>query len=222
MEAKTHGARTAYPTSGLAGPLEPSSRGQGPASAQAVRGRRQARRAHDAGGRRPLPRLLQEPHHRRDAAAAARARRAVRPARAHRRHVPRRQDQRHREPGRAAHGAARAARRRDRGRRPRRRARRARVLDRMADFAERVRSGEWRGHTGKRIRNVVNIGIGGSDLGPDDGLRGAAPLQRRASCTSRLRLERRRHRLRPRPRATSTRPRRCSSSPRRPSPRSRR
>ncbi|MFE0785310.1 glucose-6-phosphate isomerase [Streptomyces mutabilis] len=40
------------------------------------------------------------------------------------------------------------------------------VLDRMTDFADRVRSGEWTGHTGKRIRNVVNIGIGGSDLGP--------------------------------------------------------
>jgi glucose-6-phosphate isomerase len=40
------------------------------------------------------------------------------------------------------------------------------VLDRMADFAGRVRSGAWKGHTGKRIRNVVNIGIGGSDLGP--------------------------------------------------------
>ncbi|HEX9716910.1 MAG TPA: glucose-6-phosphate isomerase [Actinomycetota bacterium] len=40
------------------------------------------------------------------------------------------------------------------------------VLDKMASFAERVRSGEWKGHTGKRIRNVVNIGIGGSDLGP--------------------------------------------------------
>lgn len=40
------------------------------------------------------------------------------------------------------------------------------VLDRMEDFSERVRSGVWRGHTGKRIRNVVNIGIGGSDLGP--------------------------------------------------------
>ncbi|WP_225628908.1 glucose-6-phosphate isomerase [Streptomyces werraensis] len=40
------------------------------------------------------------------------------------------------------------------------------VLDRMADFAGRVRSGEWTGHTGLRIRNVVNIGIGGSDLGP--------------------------------------------------------
>jgi len=40
------------------------------------------------------------------------------------------------------------------------------VLDGMADFANRVRSGEWRGHTGKRIRNVINVGIGGSDLGP--------------------------------------------------------
>jgi glucose-6-phosphate isomerase len=40
------------------------------------------------------------------------------------------------------------------------------VLDRMADFSRRVRSGEWTGHTGKPIRNVVNIGIGGSDLGP--------------------------------------------------------
>jgi glucose-6-phosphate isomerase len=40
------------------------------------------------------------------------------------------------------------------------------VLDQMADFANRVRSGEWKGHTGKAIKNVVNIGIGGSDLGP--------------------------------------------------------
>jgi glucose-6-phosphate isomerase len=40
------------------------------------------------------------------------------------------------------------------------------VLDRMADFAERVRSGRWKGHTGKPIRNLINIGIGGSDLGP--------------------------------------------------------
>jgi glucose-6-phosphate isomerase len=40
------------------------------------------------------------------------------------------------------------------------------VLDRMADFSNRVRSGAWKGYTGKRIRNVVNIGIGGSDLGP--------------------------------------------------------
>jgi glucose-6-phosphate isomerase len=40
------------------------------------------------------------------------------------------------------------------------------VLDKMADFSTRVRSGEWKGHTGKPIRNVINIGIGGSDLGP--------------------------------------------------------
>src|SRR3989475_8373310 len=40
------------------------------------------------------------------------------------------------------------------------------VLDKMADFSNRVRGGDWKGHTGKRIRNVINIGIGGSDLGP--------------------------------------------------------
>ena len=40
------------------------------------------------------------------------------------------------------------------------------VLDKMAAFSNRIRSGEWVGHTGKRIRNIINIGIGGSDLGP--------------------------------------------------------
>src|SRR5258708_14945840 len=40
------------------------------------------------------------------------------------------------------------------------------VLDKMTDFSNRVRSGAWKGHTGKRIRNVINIGIGGSYLGP--------------------------------------------------------
>jgi glucose-6-phosphate isomerase len=40
------------------------------------------------------------------------------------------------------------------------------VLDKMADFSNRVRSGAWKGHTTKPIRNVINIGIGGSDLGP--------------------------------------------------------
>ena len=40
------------------------------------------------------------------------------------------------------------------------------VLDRMTDFSNRLRSGDWKGHTGKRIRNVINVGIGGSDLGP--------------------------------------------------------
>jgi glucose-6-phosphate isomerase len=41
------------------------------------------------------------------------------------------------------------------------------VLDKMAAFSDRVRSGEWKGHTGKRIRNVINVGIGGSYLGPE-------------------------------------------------------
>ena len=49
------------------------------------------------------------------------------------------------------------------------------VLDRMADFAGRVRSGAWLGHTGKRIRNVVNIGIGGSYLGPEMAYRALRP-----------------------------------------------
>jgi glucose-6-phosphate isomerase len=40
------------------------------------------------------------------------------------------------------------------------------VLDKMSAFAEKIRSGEWKGHTGKRIKNVINVGIGGSDLGP--------------------------------------------------------
>src|SRR5215471_13315577 len=40
------------------------------------------------------------------------------------------------------------------------------VLDKMADFSNSVRSGAWKGYTGKRVRNVINIGIGGSDLGP--------------------------------------------------------
>jgi glucose-6-phosphate isomerase len=40
------------------------------------------------------------------------------------------------------------------------------VLDRMARFSDSIRSGVWKGHTGCRIRNVINIGIGGSDLGP--------------------------------------------------------
>jgi glucose-6-phosphate isomerase len=50
-----------------------------------------------------------------------------------------------------------------------------RVLDRMAVLSDRVRSGEWRGHTGERIRDVVNIGIGGSDLGPSMAYRALRP-----------------------------------------------
>ena len=78
------------------------------------------------------------------------------------------------------------------------------MLDRMAAFSERVRGGEWSGHTGKPIRNVVNIGIGGSDLGP---VMAYEALRHYADARDDLplRLQRRRHRLRrgdarPRPR----------------------
>jgi glucose-6-phosphate isomerase len=54
------------------------------------------------------------------------------------------------------------------------------VLDRMAGFAGRVRSGEWTGHTGRRIRNVVNLGIGGSDLGPAMAYEALKPFADRA------------------------------------------
>ena len=70
------------------------------------------------------------------------------------------------------------------------------VLDRMTAFSNRVRSGEWLGHTGKRIRNIVNIGIGGSDLGP------VMAYEALKHYSDRARLERRRHRFRgsyPRP-----------------------
>jgi glucose-6-phosphate isomerase len=54
------------------------------------------------------------------------------------------------------------------------------VLEKMADFAEAVRSGRWRGFTGKRIRNIVNIGIGGSDLGPAMAYEALMPFSDRA------------------------------------------
>jgi glucose-6-phosphate isomerase len=54
------------------------------------------------------------------------------------------------------------------------------VLDRMATFADKVRSGAWTGHTGKRIRNVINIGIGGSYLGPDMAYRALRPYSDRS------------------------------------------
>ena len=84
------------------------------------------------------------------------------------------------------------------------------TLDRMGAFSERVRSGEWTGHTGKPIRNVVNIGIGGSDLGPVMAYEALRHYSRR-EMTLPLRLQRRRHRLRRDRPATST-PRRPSSS----------
>ena len=94
------------------------------------------------------------------------------------------------------------------------------VLDAMADFSNRVRTGAWKGHTGKRIRNVVNIGIGGSDLGPVmayEALKHYSDRRcRSASCpTSTAPTSWR-------PPATWTPPKPCSSSRRRPSRRSRR
>ncbi len=56
------------------------------------------------------------------------------------------------------------------------------VLDKMAAFSARVRGGEWRGHTGKRIRNVINIGIGGSDLGPVMAYEALRHYSERAMC----------------------------------------
>ena len=95
------------------------------------------------------------------------------------------------------------------------------VLERMAAFADRVRSGAWLGHGGKRIRHIVNIGIGGSDLGPVmayEALRHYSAARPGLS----FRLQRRRHRLRRSGARHRCRPRRCSSSRPRPSPRWRR
>ena len=94
------------------------------------------------------------------------------------------------------------------------------VLDKMADFSNRVRSGQWKGHTGKRIRNVINIGIGGSDLGPVMAYEALKHYSDRAMTfrfvpTSMAPISWRR-------RAISIRRKRFSSSPRRPSRRWRR
>jgi hypothetical protein len=67
------------------------------------------------------------------------------------------------------------------------------VLDKMAHFSAQVRNGEWRGHTGKQIRNVVNIGIGGSDLGPVMAYEALKPLQRSVDSVP-VRFQRGRHR----------------------------
>ncbi len=149
-----------------------------------------------------LPRLLEEPRHRRHAARAAGARRAVRAARAHRRDVQRREDQHHRAPRGAARGAARPARDADRGRRRRRRPGGARGARPDGRVRRPIRDGSWVGHTGERIRAVVNIGIGGSDLGPVMAYEALRHYSDRDLDVP-LRVERRRHRLRrghPRPR----------------------
>ena len=215
-----HPARAADRRRGLARPAGARADAARHAPARALRRRPGARRTPDAGSRRHLPRLFEEPHHRRDAcgccwrwptSAGLRERidamfggeqdqRAPRTARCCTWRCARRAAHDHRTTARNVVPDVHA------------------VLDRMAAFADRVRSGDWQGHTGKRIRNVVNIGIGGSDLGPVmayEALRHYSD----ARLTLPLRLQRRRHRLRRSGAATSTRPRRCSSSRPRPSPR---
>ena len=138
-----------------------------PPPARPLRRRPGARRAPDGRGRRPLPRLLEEPRHRRDAAPARRPRRGVgaRRARSRRCSAARRSTSPRTAPCCTSRcGAARGARSSSTATNVVPEVHE--VLDRMAAFADRVRGGEWKGHTGKRIRNVVNIGIGGSDLGP--------------------------------------------------------
>src|SRR3989441_5375287 len=150
----------------MGGPRSPPREGRAPASAPALRGRPPTWRAHDGGGGGRLPRLLEESHHGRDAGAPPPAGGGIRPARADRRHVPGREDQHHGEASGLARGPARAERDVDRRRRRERGGPVHAVLDQMTDFANRVRSGAWNGHTARRMRNVINIGIGGSDLGP--------------------------------------------------------
>ena len=95
------------------------------------------------------------------------------------------------------------------------------VLDRMGAFADRVRDGSWTGYTGRRIRNVVNIGIGGSDLGPAMAYQALRAYADRGADVP-VRVERRPDRRRRRRWPGSTRARRCSSSARRRSRRRRR
>ena len=90
------------------------------------------------------------------------------------------------------------------------------VLDKMADFSNRVRSGAWKGHTGKRIRNVINIGIGGSDLGPVMAYEALKHYSERSHDVP-VRLQRRRHRLRRGRSGSRLRRRRSSSFLRKPS-----
>ena len=148
-----------------------------------------------AGGRGRLSRLFEEPDHRRHAAAARPPRGGLRPARPHRRHVRRREDQRLGETGRAPRGVARAARRVDPGRRRERRARgscRARPdgglresrPQRRVDRPHRQADPQRRQHRHRRLRPRAG-----------HGLRGAQALQRPQPHLP-LRLEHRRHRLR--------------------------
>ena len=117
-------------------------------------------------GRRSLPRLLQEPHHRRNlepphnlAEESGLRERIDAMFRGEKINIT--------EDRAVLHVALRAPKGRiDSGRRRRCRAPGTRRTRSDAEFRRRIRSGDWKGHTGRAIRNVVNIGIGGSDLGP--------------------------------------------------------
>ena len=164
-------------------------------SARSLRQRCDARRAACRGGRRPLPGLLEEPRHRRDAAPARSARRRVGPPGTHRRDVPRRPNQRHREPlrppRRATH-AARALARRGRHRHRRTGARDARPDGRLrrAHPLRRLERTHGQADPQRRERRDRRL-----RPRPGDGLRGAAALHA-ARPDVPLRLERRLHRLR--------------------------
>ena len=134
-----------------------------------------------------------------------------------RRHVRRPAHQHHRGPGGAPRGPADAADGAPRGRRPRRGGRRARGARPDGRGGHPIRSGDWKGSTGKRITAVVNIGIGGSDLGPamaHEAMLDYADAGHRMP----VRVQHRPGRPVLRRRTTSIRPRPCSSSARRRSP----
>ena len=190
--------------SGLGCAAGPPRRDRRHAPARPVRRRPGARRAAHRRGVRHLPRLLQEPDHRRDAAPAAPARRGVRPARAaSTRCSPARRSTSPRTAPCCTSRCARPANATHPGRRRRRRARPCtRCSTGWPSSPTRSAPAQWLGHTGKPIRNIVNIGIGGSDLGPVmayEALRHYSAARPHVP----LRLQRRRHRLRrghPRPR----------------------
>ena len=193
------------------------------APARPVRRGRDARHAPDAGGRRPLPRLLEEPRHRQDAEAARRARRGLRRC-ADRIAAMFRGDRINTTENRAVlHVALRAPRgEKILARRPRRGARRARG----ARPHGRVRRPGAQRHVARpspasASATSINIGIGGSDLGPVmayEALRHYSHARPRLAASSPTSTPP----TWPRPRASSTRPRRCSSCRRRRSRRWRR
>ena len=189
---------------------------------RAVRARSEARRADDGRSRRRLSRLFEESHHRRDVAAARRTGRGVGPPdraidamfRGDKINLSENRSVLH-VALRAPRGTSISVDGENVG--PKIHA----VLDRMADFPNRVRSGAWKGHTGKPIRNLVNIGIGGSDLGPVMAYEALRHYSERRLDIP-VRLEHRRHRLRRSGARPGSRRRRCSSSRPRRSRRSRR